>query len=134
MQKWNKVFFIKIILINISCTSVHHIYGDMERLFHPFYFKTTKCMYKTNENGLCKKNGIYCAFSHGSNDFRNLKVIYDGTNIQFNFLTNFVRDSNFLNGKTLSFDESSITYENKYNFQDWNCIGIYILFIKTLRF
>lgn len=109
----------------------------MERLFHPFYFKTTKCMYKTNDNGLCKKNGIYCAFSHGPSDFRDLKVIYEGTNVQFDFLSNFGYNSDFTSTKQI-ISENEIMNEDTFSqnsSQNWNWIGFFFFhFLYCLRF
>ena len=52
------------------CIHLHRTAGDTERRYHLRYYKTGMCVYETNNNGYCVKNGPHCAFAHGQHDLR----------------------------------------------------------------
>uniref|UniRef100_A0A158R621 RING finger protein unkempt n=1 Tax=Syphacia muris TaxID=451379 RepID=A0A158R621_9BILA len=53
-----------------SCKFLHRVAGDVERRYHPRYYKTALCVHPTDPRGLCSKNGAHCAFAHSDKDLR----------------------------------------------------------------
>ncbi|VDD94801.1 unnamed protein product [Enterobius vermicularis] len=53
-----------------SCEFLHRVAGDVERKYHPRYYKTALCVHPTDARGLCSKNGAHCAFAHSTQDLR----------------------------------------------------------------
>lgn len=53
-----------------SCKFLHRVAGDVERKYHPRYYKTALCVHPTDARGLCSKNGAHCAFAHSVHDVR----------------------------------------------------------------
>lgn len=53
-----------------SCEFLHRVAGDVERKYHPRYYKTALCVHPTDARGLCSKNGAHCAFAHSAQDLR----------------------------------------------------------------
>ena len=49
---------------------MHRTAGDTERRYHLRYYKTGTCIFETDLNGCCIKNGPHCAFAHGMSDTR----------------------------------------------------------------
>lgn len=66
--------------INFSCPYLHRTAGDTERRYHLRYYKTCMCVHDTDSRGYCVKNGLHCAFAHGSHDHR--PPVYDIKEIQ----------------------------------------------------
>lgn len=58
----------------------HRTAGDTERRYHLRYYKTCMCVHDTDSRGYCVKNGLHCAFAHGSHDHR--PPVYDIKEIQ----------------------------------------------------
>ncbi|KAI4456835.1 unkempt family member [Holotrichia oblita] len=63
-----------------SCPFLHRTAGDTERRYHLRYYKTCMCVHDTDARGYCVKNGMHCAFAHGSHDHR--PPVYDIKEIQ----------------------------------------------------
>lgn len=57
-------------IIYFSCEFLHRVAGDVERKYHPRYYKTALCVHPTDARGLCSKNGAHCAFAHSTQDLR----------------------------------------------------------------
>ncbi|ESO02446.1 hypothetical protein HELRODRAFT_188708 [Helobdella robusta] len=53
-----------------DCPLLHRVAGDVERRYHPRYFKTCMCVHETDAKGHCVKNGPHCAYAHGPDDLR----------------------------------------------------------------
>ncbi|KAI6660655.1 RING finger protein unkempt-like [Oopsacas minuta] len=53
-----------------ECTFLHRTAGDTERRYHLRYYKTSTCVHETDARGNCVKNGVHCAFAHGTHDMR----------------------------------------------------------------
>ena len=49
---------------------MHRVAGDVERRYHPRYFKTCICVHETDSKGHCVKNGPHCAYAHSTDDLR----------------------------------------------------------------
>ncbi|XP_063917837.1 RING finger protein unkempt homolog isoform X2 [Zophobas morio] len=64
----------------LSCPFLHRTAGDTERRYHLRYYKTCMCVHDTDSRGYCVKNGLHCAFAHGSHDHR--PPVYDIKEIQ----------------------------------------------------
>lgn len=60
-------FFVR---FRLSCLYLHRVAGDVERRYHPRYYKTAMCVYETDANGFCVRNGAHCAYAHGNEDLR----------------------------------------------------------------
>ncbi|XP_044758278.1 RING finger protein unkempt isoform X2 [Coccinella septempunctata] len=58
-----------------DCPFLHRTAGDTERRYHLRYYKTCMCVHDTDSRGYCVKNGLHCAFAHGSHDHR--PPVYD---------------------------------------------------------
>ncbi|XP_076255239.1 RING finger protein unk isoform X2 [Rhynchophorus ferrugineus] len=63
-----------------DCPYLHRTAGDTERRYHLRYYKTCMCVHDTDSRGYCVKNGLHCAFAHGSHDHR--PPVYDIKEIQ----------------------------------------------------
>ncbi|EFA09041.2 RING finger protein unkempt [Tribolium castaneum] len=63
-----------------ECPFLHRTAGDTERRYHLRYYKTCMCVHDTDSRGYCVKNGLHCAFAHGSHDHR--PPVYDIKEIQ----------------------------------------------------
>ncbi|KAH1025294.1 RING finger protein unkempt [Dendroctonus ponderosae] len=63
-----------------ECPYLHRTAGDTERRYHLRYYKTCMCVHDTDSRGYCVKNGLHCAFAHGSHDHR--PPVYDIKEIQ----------------------------------------------------
>ncbi|KAK9888175.1 hypothetical protein WA026_000444 [Henosepilachna vigintioctopunctata] len=63
-----------------DCPFLHRTAGDTERRYHLRYYKTCMCVHDTDSRGYCVKNGLHCAFAHGSHDHR--PPVYDIKEIQ----------------------------------------------------
>nr|CAI5822936.1 unnamed protein product [Callosobruchus analis] len=63
-----------------DCPFLHRTAGDTERRYHLRYYKTCMCVHDTDSRGYCVKNGMHCAFAHGSHDHR--PPVYDIKEIQ----------------------------------------------------
>ncbi|XP_022916199.1 RING finger protein unkempt isoform X2 [Onthophagus taurus] len=63
-----------------ECPFLHRTAGDTERRYHLRYYKTCMCVHDTDSRGFCVKNGLHCAFAHGSQDHR--PPVYDIKEIQ----------------------------------------------------
>ena len=63
-----------------SCQYLHRTAGDTERRYHLRYYKTSTCVYETDNRGFCVKNGPHCAFAHGPHDLR--PPVYDVRELQ----------------------------------------------------
>ncbi|XP_074027508.1 RING finger protein unk isoform X1 [Leptinotarsa decemlineata] len=63
-----------------DCPYLHRTAGDTERRYHLRYYKTCMCVHDTDSRGFCVKNGVHCAFAHGSHDHR--PPVYDIKEIQ----------------------------------------------------
>lgn len=63
-----------------DCPYLHRTAGDTERRYHLRYYKTCMCVHDTDSRGFCAKNGLHCAFAHGSQDHR--PPVYDIKEIQ----------------------------------------------------
>ncbi|XP_017770912.1 PREDICTED: RING finger protein unkempt [Nicrophorus vespilloides] len=63
-----------------ECPFLHRTAGDTERRYHLRYYKTCMCVHDTDSRGYCVKNGLHCAFAHGSLDHR--PPVYDIKEIQ----------------------------------------------------
>ncbi|KAK9759031.1 Core histone H2A/H2B/H3/H4 [Popillia japonica] len=63
-----------------ECPFLHRTAGDTERRYHLRYYKTCMCVHDTDARGYCVKNGMHCAFAHGSHDHR--PPVYDIKEIQ----------------------------------------------------
>ncbi|UMM20474.1 hypothetical protein L5515_015736 [Caenorhabditis briggsae] len=59
-----------------GCKYLHRVSGDVERKYHPRYFKTAMCVHSTNSKGHCAKNGPFCAYAHSERDRRPPTVGY----------------------------------------------------------
>jgi len=55
-----------------SCPRAH---GYFEVIFHPLLYKTKMCSY-SQINGVCRKNGMYCARAHKETEIRSLVKIF----------------------------------------------------------
>lgn len=53
-----------------ECALLHRVAGDVERRYHPRYYKTCMCVHETDSKGHCVKNGPHCAYAHGPDDLR----------------------------------------------------------------
>lgn len=63
-----------------DCPYLHRTAGDTERRYHLRYYKTCMCVHDTDSRGYCVKNGLHCAFAHGTHDHR--PPVYDIKEIQ----------------------------------------------------
>ncbi|XP_066917265.1 RING finger protein unkempt-like isoform X2 [Clytia hemisphaerica] len=63
-----------------DCPFLHRVAGDVERRYHLRYYKTSPCVYETDQRGYCVKNGPHCAFAHGPHDLR--QPVYDVRELQ----------------------------------------------------
>ena len=66
---------IKKICFYSRCPYLHRTAGDTERRYHLKYYKTGMCVHDTDNKGFCVKNGLHCAFAHGTGDLRT--SVYD---------------------------------------------------------
>ncbi|KAI3384883.1 hypothetical protein SNEBB_008971 [Seison nebaliae] len=53
-----------------KCNHLHRNFGDSERLFHPFNYKTIICPYETLSDGTCSNYGEYCSYAHSLSSLR----------------------------------------------------------------
>ncbi|CAI2346585.1 unnamed protein product [Caenorhabditis sp. 36 PRJEB53466] len=53
-----------------NCQYLHRVAGDVERRYHPRYYKTAQCSHPNDEHGDCIKNGVHCAYAHTNDEKR----------------------------------------------------------------
>ena len=70
----NRLYYLKSVSFS-RCPYLHRTAGDTERRYHLKYYKTGMCVHDTDNKGFCVKNGLHCAFAHGTGDLRT--AVYD---------------------------------------------------------
>ncbi|XP_044734373.1 putative E3 ubiquitin-protein ligase UNKL [Chrysoperla carnea] len=100
-----------------ECQFLHRTAGDTERRYHLRYYKTCMCVHDTDSRGYCAKNGLHCAFAHGSHDLR--PPVYDLKEIQA--LENAEAEGSSANGPNALDKERNLMNEDP-KWQDTNYV------------
>lgn len=95
------------------CPLLHRTAGDTERRYHLRYYKTGICVYETDQNGYCVKNGIHCAFAHGVTDLRSPQ--YDAHEIALHSADEQENNLNAINGASLDKERGALTEDPRWS-------------------